>query len=56
MLTKQHIDELRECIVPAPDDAIDIFIELSEGDEPEYQVVQVKNSILTSDDIKTCFR
>jgi hypothetical protein len=54
-LKKSDIKELSSKIVPPPDEGIDIFHELSDGDEFKYSIVQVKNSALTESEIKSCF-
>ena len=54
-LTKDNLSELELCIIPPPDDTIDIFYEEEDGDDYQYHVVQVKNSILAEADIKQCF-
>jgi hypothetical protein len=55
VLTLENISELELCIVPPPDDAIDIFYEEEDGDDYIYHVVQVKNTILAEAEIKACF-
>lgn len=55
VLTKDNISELELCIVPPPDDAIDIFYEEEDGDDYLYHIVQVKNTILDEAEIKACF-
>ncbi len=54
-LTVENISELELCIVPPPDDTIDIFFEEEDGDDFIYHIVQVKNSSLAEADIKACF-
>jgi hypothetical protein len=54
-LTKENLSELELCIVPPPDDTIDIFYEEEDGDDYTYHIVQVKNSDLAEADIKVCF-
>lgn len=49
------MEEIEKCIVPPPDDKIDIFYEEEIYDEQNYHIVQVKNSKLSPDEIKTCF-
>lgn len=55
VLTIENISELELCIVPPPDDTIDIFYEEEEGDDFIYHIVQVKNTVLPEADIKACF-
>ncbi|MDQ6724527.1 MAG: AIPR family protein, partial [Thermoproteota archaeon] len=54
-LTKENISELELCIVPPPDDTIDIFYEEEDGDDYLYHIVQVKNTVLAEAEIKACF-
>jgi hypothetical protein len=54
-LTKENISELELCIVPPPDDTIDIFYEEEDGDDYLYHIVQVKNTELAEAEIKACF-
>ena len=54
-LTVENLYELEKCIVPPPDETIDIFFEEEDGDEYKYHVVQVKDSILQESEFKSCF-
>lgn len=54
-ITLENLDELKMCIVPPPDDTIDIFYEEEDGDDYKYHIVQVKNSDLAEADIKAYF-
>src|SRR5882724_2717174 len=39
-----HLEVLKQYIVPAPDDSIDIFYEEIDTDDYYYHIVQVKNT------------
>lgn len=54
-LTKDNLPDLKSCIIPPPDDGIDIFIQDNDNDEPHFKIVQVKNSTLPEAQIKDCF-
>lgn len=50
-----HLEILQRCIVPPPDDGIDIFYEEVNLGETHYHIVQVKYSCLTPQEIYDCF-
>lgn len=50
-----HRELLKSCIVPPPDDSIDIFFEEKDLDDCTYHIVQVKNSRLNQSEIENCF-
>ncbi|WP_028510238.1 AIPR family protein [Ruminococcus sp. NK3A76] len=47
--------EISKYIVPPPDSGIDMIIEKENGDEYEYEFVQVKHSSLRNETIYSCF-
>lgn len=48
------IETVSKYVVAPPDGGIDIFFERQEGDEFSYDIIQVKNSVLSAKQIKTC--
>ena len=50
-----QIDELAKYVISPPDEGIDIFIEHTAGDESSFDVIQIKNKVLKSSEIKTAF-
>lgn len=50
-----NLDMISHCVVPPPDNGIDIFIEHVDGDELFYHIVQVKNTELAEHEIRNCF-
>lgn len=50
-----HQSILANCVVPPPDDSIDIFFEENDLDECRYHIVQVKNAELSPAKIENCF-
>ena len=54
-IEKSNIKEIAKYVVAPPDGGIDIFFQQEDGDEYSFDVVQVKNSALTEDEIKVAF-
>jgi hypothetical protein len=52
---KANLDFIEKCVVPPPDDYIDIFYEETDLEERKYHIVQVKDSDLDTGTIETCF-
>ena len=48
------IDNISRYIVAPPDGGIDIFFARQEGEDFSYDIIQVKNSVLSPREIKTC--
>lgn len=51
----QEIDRIRKIIVAPPDSGIDLFVEIEDGDEYYYDIIQSKYCALTENEIKKCF-
>lgn len=51
----ENIDVISRYVVAPPDSGIDMFIEIENGDEYYYHVIQVKNSELSESEIKACY-
>lgn len=49
-----NIENITKYIVAPPDSGIDIFFERQEGEEFSYDIIQVKNSVLTPTEIRSC--
>lgn len=54
-VTSENIDVVSSYIVAPPDSGIDMFIEIEDGDEYYYHVIQVKYSELSESEIKKCY-
>ncbi len=52
-IEKSNIAEISKLVVAPPDGSIDIFFQREDGDEYSFDVVQVKNSELTEDEIRS---
>ncbi len=50
-----NIDVVASCIVAPPDSGIDMFIEIEDGDEYYYHIIQVKYSDLSESQIRSCY-
>lgn len=55
MFSVENISQFSEFIVAPPDNGIDIFFQHENGDEYSFDVIQVKNSALDENDIRTAF-
>lgn len=51
-INKNHINDISTYIIAPPDSGIDIFVEKENGDEFSYDVIQVKYTELTEDEIR----
>lgn len=54
-IEKSNFKEIAKYVVAPPDGGIDIFFQQEDGDEYSFDVVQVKNSVLTEDEIRDAF-
>ena len=54
-VTAENIDVISSYIVAPPDSGIDMFIEIEDGDEYYYHIIQVKNSDLSESQIRNCY-
>ena len=54
-VTAKNIDTVASYIVAPPDSGIDMFIEIEDGDEYYYHIIQVKYSDLTEVQIRSCY-
>ncbi len=54
-VSSSNIDIVSSYIVAPPDSGIDMFIEIEDGDEYYYHIIQVKYSELTESQIKKCY-
>ena len=51
----ENVDKISKVIVAPPDSGIDLFIEIEDGDEYYYDIIQSKYSELTEEEIRACF-
>lgn len=51
----ENIDKISKIIVAPPDSGIDLFVEIEDGDEYYYDIIQAKYSDLTEEEIRACF-
>lgn len=49
-----NIEKISKIIVAPPDSGIDLFIEIEDGDEYYYNIIQSKYSVLTENEITNC--
>lgn len=54
-VVKENIDVVSSYVVAPPDSGIDMFIEIEDGDEYYYHIIQVKYMDLTESQIKSCY-
>lgn len=54
-ITPENIDKITQIVVAPPDSGIDMIIEIEDGDEYYYDIIQAKYSELTEEEIRTCF-
>lgn len=54
-VTSENIDVVASYVVAPPDSGIDMFIEIEDGDEYYYHVIQVKYSELSESQIQSCY-
>lgn len=54
-VTAENIDVVDSYIVAPPDSGIDMFIEIEDGDEYYYHIIQVKYSELSESQIQSCY-
>lgn len=54
-ITPVNIDKISKIIVAPPDSGIDLVVEIEDGDEYYYDIIQAKYSELSEDEIKKCF-
>jgi len=52
---RENIERISKIIVAPPDSGIDLFIEIEDGDEYHYEIIQSKYAILTENEIRSCF-
>lgn len=51
----ENIDKINKVIVAPPDSGIDLFVEIDDGDDYYYDIIQAKYSKLTENEITKCF-
>lgn len=51
-IEKSKFEEIAKYVVAPPDGSIDIFFQHEDGDDFSFDVIQVKNSVLTEDEIR----
>lgn len=51
----EEIDKISKIIVAPPDSGIDLFIEIDDGDDFYYDIIQAKYCSLAENEIKKCF-
>lgn len=54
-IVPENVDKISKIIVAPPDSGIDLFIEIEDGDEYYYDIIQSKYSELTEEEIRVCF-
>lgn len=54
-VTSENIDVAASYVVAPPDSGIDMFIEIEDGDEYYYHIIQVKYSELSESQIQGCY-
>lgn len=54
-VTAENIDIVASYVVAPPDSGIDMFIEIEDGDEYYYHIIQVKYSDLSESQIQSCY-
>lgn len=54
-VTSENIDVVASYVVAPPDSGIDMFIEIEDGDEYYYHIIQVKYSELSESQIQSCY-
>lgn len=54
-VTAENIDVVASYVVAPPDSGIDMFIEIEDGDEYYYHIIQVKYSDLSESQIHSCY-
>ena len=54
-IKKDNIEKISQIIIAPPDSGIDLFIEIEDGDEYHYEIIQSKYTALTENDIRSCF-
>lgn len=54
-ITPDNIDKISQIIVAPPDSGIDLVVEIEDGDEYYYDIIQAKYSELGEEEIRTCF-
>ena len=54
-ISPENIDKISKIVVAPPDSGIDLFVEIEDGDEYYYDVIQAKYSELTEEEVRSCF-
>lgn len=54
-IVTENIDKISKIIVAPPDSGIDLFVEIEDGDECYYDVIQSKYTEQTEEEIRNCF-
>ena len=54
-IVPENVDKISKIIVAPPDSGIDLFVEIEDGDEYYYDIIQSKYSELTEEEIRVCF-
>ena len=54
-IVPENIDKISKIIVAPPDSGIDLFVEIEDGDECYYDVIQSKYTEQTEEEIRNCF-
>lgn len=54
-ITPENVDKISRIIVAPPDSGIDMFVEIEDGDEYYYDVIQAKYADLSEADLRVCF-
>jgi len=55
VIKPEEIDKISKIIVAPPDSGIDLFVEIDDGDDYYYDIIQVKYCSLAENEIKKCF-
>lgn len=55
LVKPEEIDRISKIIVAPPDSGIDLFVEIDDGDEYYYDIIQAKYCALAENEIKKCF-
>ena len=51
----KNIDKISQIIVAPPDSGIDLFIEIEDGNDYHYDIIQSKYQVLSENEIRQCF-